>query len=293
MTTVLPAKATALPELAIARAIDLVSFEPVGETLLVPGDDEQRVVDADPEPDHRSQRRRHGRYLGHMTEQGDQREPRGNGDQRRRDRDHHRDRGAEGREQDQDRDADADRLARVRRGLGNLQTEIAPRRDLEPGVGRRRGRVDDRVGVVVGEVTLADRQRERDVGDLLVLGELIGSSRREGTGSSVDAVDRLDRLHGLLDRGLVRTRAQLGPVGDDHDRHAAVLLLGQLVGEQVGRCRRSGAGQGEVVAGSFAGDSRADDQGNHCHGPDREHDPPVAHAEVADSVQQRAHIPGE
>ena len=54
MTTMPPAKITAWPAVATARPADSSTVEARGEELAVAGDDEERVVDADAEPDHRS-----------------------------------------------------------------------------------------------------------------------------------------------------------------------------------------------------------------------------------------------
>ena len=58
MTTVPPAKTTAWPAVAMARAAASSTVMPSAQVLAVAGDDEQRVVDADAEADHRGEDRR-------------------------------------------------------------------------------------------------------------------------------------------------------------------------------------------------------------------------------------------
>ena len=49
MQTVVPANSTARPDVSIATAIESVTDMPAQQVAPVPGDDEQRVVDADPD----------------------------------------------------------------------------------------------------------------------------------------------------------------------------------------------------------------------------------------------------
>ena len=50
---------------AVGRPTDSVDVHPGGEVLAVAGEDEQRVVDADAEPDHRRERGRDRADVGH------------------------------------------------------------------------------------------------------------------------------------------------------------------------------------------------------------------------------------
>ena len=63
--TVAPAKTTALPAVPTARAADSSAVHPLGELLLVPDRDEQRVVDADGQADHQAERRGGGGQVDH------------------------------------------------------------------------------------------------------------------------------------------------------------------------------------------------------------------------------------
>ncbi len=103
----------------------LAQLHPFGELQFVAGDDEQRVVDPDPEPDHRRQGRGDARHLDHVLEQADDRERAGEADHGGDDRQHHRRRRAEGEEQDDHRRGEADRLAGLGRGLGELLADVA------------------------------------------------------------------------------------------------------------------------------------------------------------------------
>ena len=68
ITTVSPAKTTARPDVFSAADDRIARFHPVVQPLAVAGDDDQRVVDADADADHRRDRTRE---LGHRQEAGD------------------------------------------------------------------------------------------------------------------------------------------------------------------------------------------------------------------------------
>ena len=68
--TVAPANTTALPAVPVACAADSRSSMPVAEVLPVAGEDEQRVVDADGEAEHRGQDRGGLGQLDHARERG-------------------------------------------------------------------------------------------------------------------------------------------------------------------------------------------------------------------------------
>ena len=96
--------------------------EPAMQAGAVAGDDEQRVVDAGAEAEHRRQRR-HGRR--HVDERRDERDGRDSGaeaEDRRRDRKTHGDHGAEREQQDHHRCEQPDPLGTAgRRSLGDLR----------------------------------------------------------------------------------------------------------------------------------------------------------------------------
>ena len=109
MITVVPAKRTARPggvDGADRRLVRLVAFV---EVVAEAGDDEERVVDPDPEPDHRRQDRREVRRVEDPGPERDQAEADPEREQRGDDRQPHRDHRAEGEQQDDDRRQQADR----------------------------------------------------------------------------------------------------------------------------------------------------------------------------------------
>ena len=90
------------------------------ESLSVAGDDEQRVVDAHTDADHRRQRRGEALQRIHVRQQTDDGKPDRDTGQRDDDGQHHREHRPERDQQDDDRGEDADPLARQRRPLGLL-----------------------------------------------------------------------------------------------------------------------------------------------------------------------------
>ena len=143
--TVPPAKTTERPAVAVARAAASRDVVAGAEVLDVPGDEQQRVVDADAEPDHRGDRRGRGADVG---DAGEQREPAG-ADARGRRRatpigspaattePNARTRMSEGRD-------DADQLAVARHRGGGALGHLAAELDLEAGVAGRRDGVLER-----------------------------------------------------------------------------------------------------------------------------------------------------
>ena len=90
----------------------VAGVEAFTEALAVAGDDEQRVVDPDAEPDHGHQLRAEAGIDQQMTDQGYHAVPDADADQRGDDRQAHRHHGPEGQEHDDDRSGDADAFAR-------------------------------------------------------------------------------------------------------------------------------------------------------------------------------------
>ena len=134
MTTVQPAKSTARPDVSRAsttapRVAALV------QALAVPGDDEQRVVDAHADADHGGQlgaERRHDQPGG---EQGDDGEADADAEQGGEDRQAHGEHRAEGDEQDDDGGEDADGLARATWAAGRLAMGWPPSSTWKPVAG--------------------------------------------------------------------------------------------------------------------------------------------------------------
>ena len=84
--------------------------------------DEQRVVDADADADHRRDLRRERRDVHHPGEQRDERQPDPDAEHRGHDRQAHREQRTEREEQDEHRGEDADRLTRRLRLVGEHVT---------------------------------------------------------------------------------------------------------------------------------------------------------------------------
>ena len=105
----IPAKRTARPAVSTAAIAAVARLQPLVEAVAEAGEDEERVVDADAEADHRRQLRRE---LGRVEDVGaerDQAEPDAEREQRGEDRQAHRHHRAEGQQQDHDRRQQADR----------------------------------------------------------------------------------------------------------------------------------------------------------------------------------------
>jgi hypothetical protein len=267
----------------------LAHLHAVLELELVAGDDEQRVVDPDAEADHRRQRRRDARHLDDVAEQLDDRQRRDQPEHRRHDRqDHRRDR-AEGEHQDHDRRREADRLARLCVGLGDRLAEVAAGGDLEPGLLRGALRVDDLLGLVVGEVALALGQGDRDVGDLLVLADRVFGRLAERADRALDDVHLPQRLDRVLNGLLVLRVGDLPGLGLHDDRVGAVGLVGQMVRQQVLGVGRAGAGEGEVVARLLADDVGDRGDGDHGGHPQPDYGPMVAATEATEPVERASH----
>ena len=83
---------------------------PAGERSTVARDDEQRVVDADADADHRGDLTGEVRRVDERGPEGDGRERDEDAGDRGRDRESHRDHGAEGQQEDHDRGEEADEL---------------------------------------------------------------------------------------------------------------------------------------------------------------------------------------
>ena len=109
MITVIPAKSTARPAVSTASIAAVARLQPLVEAVAEAGEDEQRVVDADAEPDHRRQLRRELGGVEDVGAERDQAEADAEREQRGDDRQPHRHHRAEGDQQDHDRRQQADR----------------------------------------------------------------------------------------------------------------------------------------------------------------------------------------
>ena len=141
MQTVIPANSTARPDVSSVDHRRLRA-EAAQQALPVAGDDEQRVVDADAEPDQQRQLRAERRHVDHVREQADDRDAGAEREARGEQRQHHRQQRAEDDEQDDRRGEEAERGA-ARALLVGLLDRLPAELDLQPvPVGRLRP-VDD------------------------------------------------------------------------------------------------------------------------------------------------------
>ena len=188
MITVMPAKSTARPAVSTAAIAACAGLEPLVEPVAEAGEDEERVVDADAEADHRRQLRRELGGVEDVGAERDQAEADAEGEERGEERQAHRHDRAEGEQQDDDRgqQADHERGVAFFFGAGFLDRL---RRRARPG-GRcrwppRRSSISflmsslfDFVG---GDVVLDGR-----VGDLAVLADRRGAAGCVGAGDFAD-----------------------------------------------------------------------------------------------------------
>ena len=103
-------------------------------------EDEQRVVDADAEADHRGELGGEVGRVDHVREQGDRAEAGAQAEQRGDDRQAHRDQRAEGQQQHDDRRQQPDRRGDAEAGLLGRLDRLAAELDLQARAARPRGR---------------------------------------------------------------------------------------------------------------------------------------------------------
>ena len=259
-TTVTPAKMTARPAVSIAVIVASRGDRPAWSPFPVAGDDEQGVVDADAEPDHRPQEGGEVGDLEDVAEDDDQTQPGPDTAEGDGDRQAHREDRAEGEDQHDDGEGEADELGlrRFEHGQGCAAREHLETLDGGRGVGDRlaeRGRlgqadiggqVDLGVGELPGQRTLP--------GDLRLA--LLGVGRHDG-GAGVLGVAVLvgePGVHGGEE--LLHRRDHGGVVdalvGAEHDRSrsASGAELGEVLLEHVEAVGALGVGDvGRRVVG--------------------------------------------
>jgi hypothetical protein len=269
----------------------LVAFHPLAHPGPVTGDDEQRVVDPHPEPDHDRQRGADLRDLDEMTDQPDQAETDQEPEDRVPVRKAHRHHRPEREQEDDHRGGDPHRLAALGGGLRHLLAHVAADGHREPRVLRRGCGVDDAVRLALGELRWAEVDGARDVADSPILADRARALGREWADDPDHVGGLLQRVDRLVDDLRVGGVVEAARLGLHHHRVAPVRLIGELVLKQVLGGGRVAARDGEVVAGVRAG------------GPDRDHDPhqrqdpedrdhvPAANHRVADPVEEARHGP--
>jgi len=166
MITVRPANSTARPDVSTAVITASSGSRPGLQPLSISRDDEQRVVDAHPDADHRGERRREALQRVDVREQSDDREPDRDPAQRDDDRQHHREDRTERDQEDDDRGDETDALAGKRRPFGLLDQLEPPSRTSSCGVEEcESAEVDHLLAHGVGHVLrlrVELRVRERD-----------------------------------------------------------------------------------------------------------------------------------
>ena len=262
------------------------------EQLSEAGDDEERVVDPDPEPDHRYEDRRDGVDVGLPGEDEEEKERRHERDDRERDRDQHRDERAEDEEQHDDRREQAERLgeALLERGELGLAVEF----------NRHAGRLDRLTNGVLDcddlrPVLVLDRLVELglSVGDTPVFRnrrrvERVADAREPGLPVDRLELGRLQSRHSGVDRGLSLRRVEpLTLGGGEDDVEDGALLGGELGLDQVRRLLRVGAGDRELVTQGAA--DRRDEHDQDGNDPDpRDDDAPRMRGACAHPASKRA-----
>ena len=206
------------------------------------------------------------------------------------DRKQHRGHGAEREEQDHDGGREADRLARSR----STASRASGRHSRRPrGRGRRPSPDRRRRGSAWASSTLVApdpmSRRDRDVADRAVLAEEPGGAGVERAHDPDDVRRRLQVLDGGVDRALLFAVAERPVRIAERERDAPVRLLGQLRLEQVGRPRRPGPRERQVVVPVLAGaggeemERRGDDE------PGGDHRPAEAHTSTPQPVEDPRH----
>ncbi len=202
-------------------------LQPLVEAVAEAGEDEERVVDADAEADHRRQLRREVGGVEDVGAERDQAEADAEGEEGGDQRQAHRHHRAEGQQQDDDRGKQADREGGVAPSSSARTSSIGapPTLDLQVVAVRRLGRstisflMSSLFELVGGDVVLDGR-----VGDFAVFADRAGASGRVGAGDFADVRQLFrfgeDALH------LLAHRRRVGPgrrLVDDFRRDARLL----------------------------------------------------------------------
>jgi hypothetical protein len=268
------------------RLVQSQALAPLGA---VPADEEERVVDADPEPDHRGEGWRDRRDCEEVAHEPDQRQADEEADDGGDERQAHGHERAEGEREDDHRCDEADDLAALGSRLRELGPDGPASRDLHPSVLSRRSRVEDLLRELVRQLVPAHVEQNRDERRLLVLADLRGALLAERIRSTCNVRQFHDRLVGSLDRLLRLRVGDLARVDVEDDRAAPVLLRREALGEQVGGGLAVGAGKAEIVAG--VGPERSDQQDERSgrDDPRADHNPLSVGGEPAEPIQETRH----
>ena len=201
MITVVPAKTTALPAVARARAIDSTGSRPSPSWRSVPRQDEQRVVDADREAQHLRQGRRGARDGDEVRDHDHRRERHADADERGEDRHAGREQRAERHRQDQEGDEQAEQLGDLARVRACLVGVAADRRGH-----RRPGRRRSAASSTASSVSSDGTCRRSGSGPSVARGPRCSGSGWSAVSGLVmrHPVDLVDRCRPWRDLGGVR-----------------------------------------------------------------------------------------
>jgi hypothetical protein len=267
----------------------LLRFESGLQALPIPRDDEEGVVDTDPDTDHRAERHREVGHRDHVRQQRDQAGADTDAEQGHADRQAHREDRTEREDQDDDREAQTDQF-----GLGRLELaeRLATDLDLQAlDVGR--SQLGD-LGADLAGVGLAEGLGEIDLGIGHLPGQrAVGGDQPERCAlrgvraQQGDALDRRDLVeqfgHRCDDLGIVDAL-----IGAEDDRAgAATARTTEVLIEGVEATFRFGVRDRERAVARGA--DRADqhdhrDQGGH---PDAEDQPATAETESSEPAPRR------
>ncbi len=215
----------------------LVTRRPAPQLLPIAVDDEERVVDRDPEPDQRDEVREIRRELHEVGEDPDDPERRGDGHDREREREEEGER-PEGEDQDEKGDRNRDQLTSGK-VVGQYRVEVVLDRRLAGDVDLRPGEPGHGLAHLVGAPL---RVRGLEVGDDLRDDDI------SGNGCDRDETAGRELLGGLLRRRPhLRHQRRGGPVGEGDDRERPGRALPELVFENLLGPAGVGAGEREPV----------------------------------------------
>ncbi len=183
----------------------VAGFQPLVEAVAEAGEDEERVVDADAEADHRRQLRRELGGVEDVGAERDQAEADAEREQRGDERQAHRHDRAEGEQQDDDRSQQADHERGVAFFFGaRFLDRLAAELDLEAVAVGRLGLVDQLLGVLFFDFVGEDVVLDGRVGDLAVVADRRRAAARVGAGDFADVGELFrfgeEALHGLAHR---------------------------------------------------------------------------------------------
>ena len=254
--------------------------------LAMLGDEEQRVVDADPEADHRGERRPDRRDAGEVPHQADQRGADEQTEHRGQDRQAHRDQRREGEREDDHRREQADQLARLGALRAECRADHAADVNLHPGgAPLLHPHVEDALRRRLAERAAADVEQHGDERVVAVLADEAGRRVRERVRHRVDVLHLLQRVVGVGDRLLVLAAVLDLALRVEDDRAAAVLLRREVLRQEVGGRLAARARQREVVVGQRADPADHQRAGDDRDDPEDDHEPAVADADVPERVE--------